>query len=65
MNAKQKNEPLNLEPIDDSLSIELLVAGAIAEQIELHHQMHGSSSPDGSTPRPQIDPRFQEDYNNL
>ena len=65
MNSKPKNEPLNLEPIEDCLSSEILAAGAIDEMIEEDRQIQGLLPGEKSTRPPQIDPRFQEDYNNI
>jgi hypothetical protein len=50
---------------DEELSSELLAAQAITELMELDRQKNGLSPRERCSPPPQIDPRFQSDYNNL
>ena len=69
---QSKDQPkANLEhlvediPFDDSLTTENLAAQAIAELIEDDREMSGSSSREDSTRLQQIDPEFQNAYNNI
>jgi hypothetical protein len=57
--------PIEEARFEDGLTLEDLVADAIWEQIELNRRKNASSSRDPNSPRPQIDPGFQRDYNNL
>ncbi len=60
-----EERPLDEIEFEDGLTIESLVANAIWEQIELNRRKNASSSRDPNSPRPEIEPRFQSDYNNL
>ena len=52
-------------PFEDYLTTETLAAQAIAELIAEDRKMSGSSSRENNTRLRQIDPEFQNAYNNI
>ena len=69
---QSKDQPkANLEhlvediPFEDYLTTETLAAQAIAELIAEDRKMSGSSSRENNTRLRQIDPEFQNAYNNI
>lgn len=64
-----RQDPNNQMPdevqFEDGLTPENLAAVAIWEQIELNRRKNESSSPESNTQPPQIDPGFQNVYDNI